>query len=94
MSNYHEATDDLMCNADVVSEWLGQFGSLECDRTAALIRVLTAGSARALLRAQHELVQLFAVDHAEQIGELALRMDSLPAERAQDLRDELAGYRT
>ena len=94
MSNYHEATDELMCNADTVAEWLGQFGSLECDRTAALIRVLTAGSARALLRAQHDLVTLFATDHAEQIGELALRMDAIPAERAQDLRDELAGYRT
>lgn len=94
MSNYDDATDDLLCDADVVSQWLGQFGALECDRTAALIRVLTAGSDRALLRAQHDLVQLFARDHWEQIEEKAARMDQLPAELAEDALNEARGYRT
>jgi hypothetical protein len=102
MSNYDDATDELMANADTVMEWLhakdkiGEplWGGLESDRTAALVRILTAGSARALLRAQEALIELFAADHADEINELAARMDAIPAERAQDLRDELAGYRT
>ena len=93
MSNYHEATDDLLCDADRVREWIGTWGGLDDDRTAALVRILTAGSARAMVRAQHDLVELFAADHDDEINERAARLDQLPDERAQDLRDELNGYR-
>jgi hypothetical protein len=94
MSSYHQATDDLLCDADRVREWIDTWGGLEDDRTAALVRILTTGSARALLRDQEALVKLFERDYAEEINELADRLARIPSERAQDLRDELAGFRT
>lgn len=68
------ATDEVMCDAEVVGAWLSRCGGLECERTALVMRAMNAadvGNALACAEAMRRLAASFKADHVLRIERVA-----------------------
>ncbi len=61
------ASEDLMCNAEVIGAWLSSFGGLEDERTALFLTALNSDRPATCIRAVRKLAEVFTADHAGRI---------------------------
>ena len=85
-----DVIDDVVSDPEVVADWLvGNFGGEGCEHTAALIRIMMAGSRQAQSEAIEHLRDMFIDDNAVIID---IRAEEKMT-RERDDRAEARAYR-
>jgi len=85
-----DVVDDVIADPEVVGDWLVcNFGGQGCEHTAALIRIMLAGSSKAQSEAIETLREMFIADNAVIID---IRAEEKMT-RERDERDDARAHR-